>query len=397
MFYPMQEDINILHQHDKKISISFELLNKNMQVIDILNGEVISGDMNIDSSSDIKRTLNVVFYLKNKSYHVEETSKIWIDKMIRIKLGLTNIINKNILWYTLGLFIFTDYGFQYDSVTNAISVSCVDFMANFTSLRNGKLTGEQTLIPAGSNIRDVIISTITQLGGIKNYIVNEDKDISKQTIPYDLEFQTGVTVYDILVKIRDLYPAKTFFFDIDGTFIYQDIPSNKSDMIMLDNTILNDLIISENTSGTFNNVKNVIQIFGLDGINAIIKLVSKIPDIEEENTFYVVNPDSPYTIEKIGEILDVKSGGEYENIYDIDLIRQRGEYEIWLANNKQISLSLTSILIPFLDTYQKIEYKLKSTDEINQYITNKISFDLTSGTCTIDLNRFYSLYPFEVI
>ena len=37
-------------------------------------------------------------------------------------------------------------------------------------------------------------------------------------IPYDLEFDKGVTLWDVLIKIRDLYPGYEMFFDKDGIF-----------------------------------------------------------------------------------------------------------------------------------------------------------------------------------
>jgi hypothetical protein len=59
-------------------------------------------------------------------------------------------------------------------------------------------------------------------------------------------------------------------------------------------------------------------------------LEEKEQDKENEscdNILYVVNPDSPYTIEDIGEWRQVLSGDEYENIYSDELAVERAEYE----------------------------------------------------------------------
>lgn len=391
-YYPKQEDIQILYQKNKKLSIVFQLLNNKMQVVDVLQGDIISGSYTIDSASDIRRVLDVVFYVKNKSYYANETSKIWIDKIVNVQLGFENNFSKKIQWYPLGLFIFTNYSFQYDNSTNTLSLNCVDFMANFTGLRKGHLSGLKTKIPRNSIIKEVIIATITTLGNIKKYIVEEDTDELKRKLPYDLEFGTNVSVYDILVKIRDIYPGKQFYFDCDGTFIYSAVPTGKNEQAILDNSVIKNLIVSENISSNFNDIKNAIQVFGKNDVNAMVKLVKAKPTQAEPNTHYKINSDSPFTIEKIGEVLNVFSGGEYGIITSADLCRQRGEYELWLATNRQTALSLSMIIIPFLNVNQKIKYKINTADTEEEYMTKSISFDFESCLATVNLNKFYPLY-----
>ncbi|MEG2380994.1 MAG: DUF5048 domain-containing protein [Oscillospiraceae bacterium] len=400
-----QEDVRLLLQQSKKLSVTFELLNQNMQIIDELQGDIISGDYSEDSTSDIRKTLNVTFYVRNKSYYINENSNIWMDKTVRVKLGILNNRTGKIVQYNLGLFIFSDYNFNYDSTNNTLTLPCIDLMGNFTGLRKGKLDGLKTVIDTkkGRNIRDVMISTITQLGGIKNYLIdnigseyphnlNPETNTYPEQIPYDLEFSTGSTIYDILVKLRDLYPGYQMYFDVDGTFICTRIPTAINDIAILDDTTLSSLIISEAQSGSFNNIKNCIQVFGKDNSYWTIKLVNAIPSVQTEKTTYKVNPESPYTIEKIGEVWEVFSGGEYEKIYTEQLLKDRCAYELWNATNRTIALTLESILIPFLNVYQKIKYTLKSSKETYQFITNKISFNLTDGKMSIGLNRFYPLY-----
>lgn len=78
-----------------------------------------------------------------------------------------------------------------------------------------------------------------------------------------------------------------------------------------------------------------------------------------------VVPDSPYTIQKIGERIDVKSGNEYESISSDALALQRASYELYkdarLTDN--ITLTLASI-IPWLDVYMKVSYRKKRTGGI---------------------------------
>lgn len=393
----VQDDINALYQKIKQYRVKLYLLNSNYQIIDELQGEMISGSMSIDSSSDIRRSCNFVFFVKDRTYFTNETSKIWMDKFVDIKIGVDYHRTGGTLWYDMGLFLFNENSFQYDSVTRNITVNCLDMMSKFTGSRGGALHGLSTTIPAGNNMRSVIVDTVTQLGGISRLIVNGDPDYP--TIPYDLEFSTGVSVYGILDKIRNLTVANEMFFDTSGTFVFQKIPTGTNDPVVLNNDILGELIISESIKNSFSDVKNAIEVWGEDNstdtmyeINAIVKLVNEKPSVIGDSTYYVINPDSPFTVEKIGEIWCVLSGGEYSQIYNEDLLRQRGEYEIYLDAALNDTVSLYLILIPWLDVNQKISYINKITGITNEYLIKSISSDFTSGIMTMELIKFNPLY-----
>lgn len=104
--------------------------------------------------------------------------------------------------------------------------------------------------------------------------------------------------------------------------------------------------------------------------------------------------DSPFSIDKIGLRLQVLSGGEYDDITDVTLCQQRAEYENWLAGRFNDTLTLETVLIPFLEGNQKVRYRSKMNGEINSYIIKSVTFNITdSATCQITLSKYYDLYP----
>lgn len=253
-----QQDIDLLFQKSKDIYVKIQLLNKDFLVIDELCGETISGDISIDSQSDIRRSLNLELLVKNNSLLTNEGGKIWIDKFVRIYMGLYHLRTQKIVYYPLGVFLFNDNTFTYNSTTQTLSVNCLDLMSLMTGTRRGQVSGLTASIPEGNNIREVMISFVSQLAGFKKYLI---EDIGK-TIPYDLSFSTGVTIYEMISKVRDLYPAWETFFDIDGTFIYQAIPSCKDNNIVFDKETMRKLTISESLTNSFSEVKNKTEIWG---------------------------------------------------------------------------------------------------------------------------------------
>ena len=111
---------------------------------------------------------------------------------------------------------------------------------------------------------------------------------------------------------------------------------------------------------------------------------------------YTVNPDSPFCREYIGERMKVFSGGNCDNIYSEQLAFERAEYENWQLARTTYSLSLNTVYVPFLYGNEKIQYRLKSTNEVKEWIVKKISVSWLSGTMSITLAEFYPLYPFIV-
>lgn len=108
------------------------------------------------------------------------------------------------------------------------------------------------------------------------------------------------------------------------------------------------------------------------------------------------NPNSPFAIDKIGYRLQVKTGGDYDNIPTTTLAQERAEYENWLVSRLTDSISLELVIIPFLEVNQKIQYKKLSDGSVDSYIIKSLSYSYTDGTMNMTMNKFYELDPFIV-
>lgn len=369
-----QIDIEILRQPVQEYYCRINLLDKDFKTIDELSGEIISGSLTIDANSDIRRTCDMTFYIKDESYLIGDNTKIWIDKFVKIHIGILHQKSGTIRWYQLGIFIFNDNNIVFDSTNRTLSINCSDMMSKLTGMRNGQLPSLTTQIPYDSNIRNSMISTITQLGWVKKYII---EDVEK-LVPYDLKFSTGQTVYDIISKLRDLYPAWQTYFDIDGTFIFSQIPTGTNEITYVDGSLLNDLIISENLNNSFNDIKNVTRVYGKDSVFAEYKEIS---------------PDNPFSTVNIGEeIVQVFADGDYAKITTNELALERAKYETWKTTYLKDERSIGMLYIPFLDVNQKISYESNITNNVEIDITKRISVSFLTGTMTVDTVKFYPLY-----
>ena len=530
-----QNDINLLFNRNKLIYVQLELLEKtssgSFTVLDMLEGNLISGDYTEDAESDIRRTLSLTLIITSKTYTVGEFNRIWIDKYMRVSIGQMDSRTKTIYWYKKGVYIFDNADTAVSTEENSITISCSDLVSTLDGTHNGQIDAVEVKIPANSIIRDAMIQTITQLGGIVSYRVD---DIGEYTclqgtvsdylerrelypdwnkVPYDLEFSTGCTVWEIVIKLRDLYPGFEAFFDEEGTFICQRIPNCDTDEIIVSDEILNPLVISENSTTDLSSVRNVTRIYGhsietdryseqcitsgtnyqvtLDSFELVDNIVigvkvdstnvdnmnivtigsstsspilivertietiitdtesgtiivdTNIPEDaqvevettvkylpcpagkfeagnvycfkyskclntgEDESHMYWVyqgqyqieaiytndNYESEFCVQKIGKRIQVLSGGEFDDITTDALAMENASYQTWLKSRLTDTITLEIVDIPFLQVNTKIEYKPKNSTKIESYIIKSIQESFMQGTATVEMMKFYRLYP----
>ena len=111
-----------------------------------------------------------------------------------------------------------------------------------------------------------------------------------------------------------------------------------------------------------------------------------------ERVDFTIIPNSPFVIEKLGEILDVRVSGEFENITSNDLAADRANWENWKNCRLTDNITITTALLPFLDVNKKVSYKPSDSDVEYQYIVTSVSHDFAGYTTTITMYRFYPLY-----
>lgn len=524
MYNVTQDDVRLLKQRQKEIDVRIEIKNKDFKTLDKISGKCMSFNYDISSDSGIRRTANLTVLLKDKNFDYSTASLFWIDKIVYISIGYKNMRTGKFHYYPVAHFYITENSISYSATTNELSMSLVDMMAMFTGDRGGNLVGKETKIyrydtkPVEEykdgdkpiTIREVIVRTVTQLGKWDKYRID---DVGYD-IPYDIEFNAGVTVFEILEELVNLYPAWEFFFDEDGMFICQEIPTCAEDEVVLNDDILADLIIEEPYSNSFSEVFNITEVFGkcwetdyfmdetvkndnqynckidvdnfvyqqekyygftvpdgatlnADGptlkinelaslaiinedgtpleadtllpnysyvvkigdinnfdkeatgeekiaayyqgqyqIHAIATLWSVLPEEREReelinnykteyncnNMSFVEKPDNPFTIDKIGEI--VNKPIEDEAIWlDKDCL-ERAEYENWKTTVLANTVSMQCISIPWLDVNQKIEHHLAKQNVKAQYIIKSISHDVMEGIMNVEMIDFYPLYPY---
>lgn len=139
-----------------------------------------------------------------------------------------------------------------------------------------------TAIREYSIIREAMMTCLGQLAFIKDrdidelgeskgmpyhfpdwdYMTYRENNYFWNKIPYDLEFDKGCTVWQIITTMRDLYEKYQCYFDINNTFCCELAPRGYDEIVTFDNSFIQSILISENTTINFDEVKNVTEVWG---------------------------------------------------------------------------------------------------------------------------------------
>lgn len=255
---PTQEEYNVAKQNNRILYTKINLLNFKLQIVDELSGVVLSGSTySCSATSDIRRSCSISLIPIDSSFDISVGNKIWLDKYIQVYIGIKNNETNDITYTNLGIYMINNPSRVYSAENNTMTIQGVDLMAKMTGLRNGNLEGMEYIIKADSNVRQAIISTIN-IAGFTNYSIDE----CPFTVPNDIKIDVGGTVYDILKALLEIDSTYEMYFDVDGVFHYNAIPTGKNEQVIVNDDIWNPNLIEYTINTDFEDVKNVIEVYG---------------------------------------------------------------------------------------------------------------------------------------
>ncbi len=296
------EDFRIVQQPHLDIRMRFEIYDRKENYIGTLNTSVVNGTGSIDAESDIRRSASVTVVPDARSkIIIDEQGYIWVDKFVHIYVGIIDMRTGEIREWKFGKFVFSNTSTTYDATNNQMTINCSDMMALLDGSKNGELGQLEISYPAYEEdeeghptkynvIREAVIDTVSQLGRINDLQVDDigeynamplynenyqqyriettvelpDGSIQQlwNTIPFDQTFSAGTSVLNIITTFRDLYPNYEAYFNENGTFCMNMIPSGDEDPVVIDDRFFQSVYVSENTSIDLSSVRNVCHVWG---------------------------------------------------------------------------------------------------------------------------------------
>lgn len=228
--------------------------------------------------------------------------------------------------------------------------------------------------------KDAIKYVLEELANIKNYYIYDIPEQYKY-LPFDIKVGTSSTVWDIIKNFKQILSSWQFYFDLDGIYRIEPIPSGKGSAIFpLDfNTYLKTQL-----SYDYSNVKNQMVVYGKPNSIVYYTEDKKVQDA------HIVPNTTQYSSEWLAskqniDFLETKTNMELSTgnsrIYSIEYIRsgltdsspknrfiaiESNSAQIWVSDDKGFSWQSFSVL-PQNNLWTKI-YKTNITSDYSALI-----------------------------
>lgn len=383
-----QGQYNTSLQPYRDIDVKISVLDYEMIILDEISGLATQCSISVDADSDIRRTANISMVLKSeytkvglvdtiKNLYWKAGNSYWYDKFVQIEVGINNVMTGEYEWVKQGIYLVNSPSIDYDASTNSLTFQAVDLMSKMTGLRNGNLEGLDYTIPVDSSITGAIESTLLQQGFTK-YILYEPP-VNKT--PYEIKIDAGGTSYDLLSELRDINPNWEMFFDVEGVFIFQQIPSGKvvldpstgeegEPTPVVDDVIWNKLLIDYSLDTSFEDVKNYIEVYG-KCIEADVQATNAMGD----GDVIQCSVDSTWTdfIKKFGTFIQVGFGVNITDALQQPILRNTPASSVKLQF-KDITHTISNGAKCYYDNeYYVLTLEVNESNELtNSYINGYI-------------------------
>ena len=260
--YITEQQYSIVKQPYRELYCKVNLLNYQFQIVDDISGVVLSDTWTISATSDIRRTGTLVILPDNdEAYKIQAGSKIFLDKYVQVYIGIKDETTDEIVYNNMGIYLINNPTHTFDSTDNSITLQLVDLMAKLTGLRNGNLAGYEYQLKEGQDVKEIIVAILAEVG-FNNYNIEIDEG-DYQTIQFDMSVDGTATLYDILKTINEnQYINYQMYFDVDGIFHFNHIPSGKDAPVMVDDDIWRYAYISHEVTTNYEDLKNDIVVLG---------------------------------------------------------------------------------------------------------------------------------------
>lgn len=273
---PNQKQFDTTLQSIRNINCKLFVLDYDYTVLDEISGKTESVSLSVNAESDIRRTANINIALKDDSrqtnsnaFYWQVGNPYWFDKYIQIYVAIQDVNTQEFVWVNEGIYMVNSPSISYDATTNSLSFEAVDLMSKMTGLRNGQLEGMTYTIPVGSTITGALKTLLVEQGFDKYIIFTPPYDY----VPQEIKIDIGGTAYDLLCELRDINANWEMFFDVDGVFHFQQIPSGKvivdpesgeegEPTPVVDQTVWDKLNVSYDLDTNFEDVKNYVEVLG---------------------------------------------------------------------------------------------------------------------------------------
>lgn len=325
--------------------------------------DVTKVTLNFDREADIKTTCSITAVLQKSNNFFEAN---WFNQGVRIWNKHWDCSGTEYARAFIGDFIINSNSVTYDATSSEVSFSCSDLTACLMSNYAGTLSADSNgcILKAGINTEDFLRDLLHRFSPIpfSDYYITLPRTI--RTLPYDLEFEASMSIWDIVVKIRDLLPCLDAHIvcaesggTVTRTFVFTDMNYDweTAERIYADH--IHRCIGKWSANTNYDGIINAVDLYGK---NATVWATVK-------NEY----PTSPYNTNNFRECKKIVSNDLLTTIREC---HDMAEYEIW-----KCMASKNTVSVEFVNA-SKIHGSMVSLLNIQENIINNAAIELTDYT-----------------
>lgn len=247
------------------------------------------------------------------------------------------------------------------------------------------------------------IKNITEVFG-KDYDIDyfsENTSFENNIYTLSLSDYISYTKYDMIAfkpTSDNLYSASLKINSLETIPIYYeytDTPLNPSELKTGDMCVITIYKIEQNYIayylGKYQPHSLCVLTNDSNDVKYTKKYFSSIYNVAEKNVYFREEKHSPFAVQRLGEVLDVKSGDDFDNILSDSIAIENSKYYNRLSSTMFDTVTITTVLIPWLDVNVKINYRKQQEDTIYSYVVKSRSDNFSNKTSTITMYRFICL------
>lgn len=375
----MQEQYNVMFQKNRVIFVKIDLLDFiSERRIDSFEGYTTGGSIQQSNDGSIRRTCKISMVLRSE-FVPSQDSKFWLNRKIRIYIGILNQLTDEVIWYDRGLFVVSNPTINYSVSSKTFEFEALDLMCLYNGDMSGQLGSKQTVVQNGIPIHEAVKILMGNVGGVKKLNI----ETTPYNLPYTIKKFATDTYWTILEEIKNLYRGYEAFFDTNGFFVFRKFNQYKDDPVQMefkDDAVTYDgytLTTNITKDDNFKNARNRVVIYG------------KLKDDGTQIKYEVSNNDisHPFSIPSVGERLfsDID-----EDLYTQEMAQLRAEYELFIHSNFSENINITCLNLYNLKVNDLIYVRNKELKIDSKYIINSIAEDLRfDGMMSLSCSRIY--------
>lgn len=366
----------------KFVFIKIEIYDSQMNFIKELTKDVTRediGSISVDASRPIRRSFSFSLKNLNNEYDWSDSSLFWLDKRIKLFIGL-KLPNGTIEYIPQGVFILTEPSDSHTLDGKIATIQGQDKAYMLTD-RRGKFINTTT-IETGANIAQAI-KTIA--GGAGETLFNFDT--VTETVPYELVYEAGTSRWEAISELAILAKC-TIYYDVYGYLRLRNIDLNEFSTfptVWSFNYDQKDRFYAGNTRKLEDTICNRIIVLGGSGQTATQRYELVISDSDPRWT------GSPYTVEKIGDILYYHNDGNPDPLLggtDNGPVFWRAKYEMMKRLSFTERLSLSSAPLYILDANDIVGVEDSSNSVTGKYLIESFSLPITPQLMDFDCIKY---------